>query len=384
MKVALISTPWKKVPPDGYGGIESVIADIIKGVVELNLNINFSLFSVKETAFTDQMQFLKNKVKLDWFFEKEQYHEIGNEATKVWIEALHAMKAWASISPDTQLIHDHSGICFAMKADSRQRPPILITLHGPLDTPFIQAFYRFLSKTPGIFFTSISNAQRKSLPDIPYIRTVYNGVDIKEFPFREKKKNYLLTLGRITPVKGQKEAIEIAKAVDIPLVIAGFVENTPLAQRYWLEEIRPKIQLDLSEDENKVKTLQSLINTDNCPKIIYFGEANSTNKKWLYSRAKAFLMPISWEEPFGLVMIEAMASGTPVIALKRGAALEIVENGVTGFLCDNLEDMIFALRNLEKISSFKCRERVRKFFSHTKMAEEYFKLYTLLNQKAFC
>lgn len=377
MRVALISTPWKKVPPDGYGGTENVVANILAGANELNLDINFNLFTVGQSLETPQIQNLNGRIKTGWIFEKEYYAEIGNANNRTWVETLHAMHAWNMVAESgADIIHDHSGIVFSTIArTANRRVPILITLHGALNTPLIQDFYRLLAKSPYIYFNSISNAQRKALPDLPYIGTVHNGIKVEDFPFRKDKENYLLILGRITPVKGQKEAIEIAKSLDIPLVIAGSVEDTSEAKEYWQTIIEPRIEADLSRSAHKMLQLRSLFKIGNLPKVIYFGEADSENKKWLYATAKAFLMPIFWEEPFGLVMIEAMASGTPVVALRRGAAPEIVEHGRTGFLANNIKEMIAALKQIHSISPNECRERVVKHFSSTKMAEGYSKLY---------
>lgn len=387
MRVAIISTAWKKVPPNGYGGIENVVANILTGSRELGLDIDFNLFTVGQSYKTLQIQNLNSRVKPSWFFQDECYPEIGNETTKVWIEAIHAMCAWDMVlneKPD--IIHDHSGIGFTMIARFiKERPPILVTLHGSLDIPLIQDFYRLLAKTPGIYFNSISNAQRRALPELPYVGTVYNGVKLDELPFSQDKENYLLILGRITPVKGQKEAIEAAKSLNIPLVIAGSVENNSEAEKYWQNHVMPQIEADLSKENSKIWQLRSLFKTANSPGVIYFGEADSEDKKLLYAKARAFMMPIYWEEPFGLVITEAMACGTPVVAFKRGAAPEIVEDGLTGFLVDNTKEMVDALRQVDVISPYECRKRVEEKFSHKKMAESYSKFYgDILRQNSVC
>lgn len=371
IRVALIGTSWKPVPPDGYGGIENVIYDIISGSQELD--VSFCLFTVKETT---DMRKLPAGVDIHWFFEKGMYPEIGNEATKMWIEANHAMAAWEHVkNGNFDLVHDHSGIGFGMIASSLlDRPPILTTLHGPLTFPFIQHYYRFLERKLGIYFNSISYAQRKAMPDLAYIGNVYNGANLTTIPFGREKDDYLLVIGRITPDKGQREAIEVARALGYNLVIAGAVEQTPRSVEYWRECVERELDENLEGARDMIPILRERIEKEK-GKIFYVGEADTTQKFELFRRARATLMPITWEEPFGLVMIESLATGTPVVGFNRGSVPEIITDGENGFIVRDTEEMIKKLERISRISPDTCRETVEKKFSHTVMARGYHDLY---------
>lgn len=379
LRVALIGTSWKLIPPNGYGGIENVIFDLITGSKELD--IDFTLFSVRETLEAGK---IPKNVPIHWFFESEMYSEIANEQTKMWIEASHAMAAWEMVRKhDFDLIHDHSGIGFAMIAGSVPlRPPVLMTLHGPLEQNFFQYYYRFLNEKPGIFFNSISYAQRKPMPDLNYAGNVYNGLNFENVPFSNEKKNYIFIIGRITPCKGQKEAISVAKELGINLVIAGKVETNYEGMEYWEKEIEPRIDVKINETSNIFEHLEYELSKD-LPQIIYFGEADTRQKFHLYKYAKASLMPISWEEPFGLVMIESMATGTPVVGFRRGSVPEIISHGENGYIVENIEEMISAIEHISVLSPEMCRKSVVKRFSSLVMARSYDEIYRkILKQHA--
>ena len=370
LRVAVVGTSWKSIPPNGYGGIENVVFDLITGSQELD--ISFSLFSVGETVESGK---IPENVDVQWLFKKGMYPEITNEATKIWIEANHAMAAWEYVAcGNIDVIHDHSGIGFGMIAGScMERPPILTTLHGPLTTPLIQQYYRFLSHKPGIYFNSISYAQRRDLPEIPYLGNVYNGVNLDGIPFEEHKQDYLLILGRITPFKGQKEAVEAAKRLGIKLVIAGTVEQNSQAIAYW-RDIERELSENIDGASDKISCADEWLRRQG-DGVLYFGEADTNQKFELFKNARATLMPISWEEPFGLVMIESLATGTPVVGFNQGSVSEIISHGQNGFIVENTEEMISALRNIARISPFACRESVRERFSHSVMARAYHELY---------
>ncbi len=371
LRVALIGTSWKPIPPDGYGGIENVVYDLITG--SRGLDISWSLFTVGETVDLGK---LPSEVDVRWFFEKGMYPEIGNEATKVWIEANHAMAAWEHVSRENfDLIHDHSGIGFGMIAGSvTRRPPILMTLHGPLDIPLIQHYYRFLEKRREIYFNSISYAQRTAIPDLTYVGNVYNGVNLEHVPFERQKDNYLLILGRITPDKGQREAIEVARKLGINLVIAGSVEQTPRSITYWREAVECELDENLDGAPEKIAALRMGL-ANGRGKIFYVGEADTPQKFELFKRAHATLMPISWEEPFGLVMIESLATGTPVVGFNRGSVPEIIAHGENGYIVKDTDEMIRAIGSLSRILPETCRESVEKRFSNNVMANAYHRVY---------
>ncbi len=227
--------------------------------------------------------------------------------------------------------------------------PVVSTLHDPLHPWYSELFTMYRAKNH--HFISISNSQRKPRKDLRYAATVYNGVDTNLFVPNGKKDDYLLFVGRLVPEKGVKEALEIAKRSRHKLLIAGPI--FPDGRRYFNEHIKP------------------LLNT----RRRYIGYIKREELLPYYQKAKALLMPIQWEEPFGMNMIEAMACGTPVIALKRGAAKEVVAHKRTGFVCKTVDEMVESIQHVSEIDPLECRRRVIQKFSIEKMVDGYEKVF---------
>ncbi|OHA76203.1 MAG: hypothetical protein A3I38_02725 [Candidatus Wildermuthbacteria bacterium RIFCSPLOWO2_02_FULL_47_10] len=372
-RVGLISSAWLAVPPNGYGGIESVIADLIAG--SQNLPVDLRLFTVGETSEKD---LLSRRITLGWHFQKGLYSEIGDSPQNIFYEATHAVaaRAWLE-AQNVELVHDHAGVVSqAIALTAQPAVPTLITLHGPLDLPWVQDFYRLFRGIKNIYFNSISDAQRRALPDIDYIATVYNGIDMAKFPVAAIKKDYCLIIGRITPDKGQHAAIEAAREAGLHLVIAGHVESSDAGRKYWQESIEPEIDISLNEKHNPMRALREILSIrDDRPLVIYFGEADFKQKCELYGLARCTLMPIFWEEPFGLVMVESMACGTPVVGFNRGSVPEVVTDWESGFVVPDTAGMVRAIENVNRISPKNCRRYAEKMFSAERMAENYFRLY---------
>ena len=223
--------------------------------------------------------------------------------------------------------------------------PVVYTQHDPFYDWYRELYE--LYQTPSQHFVSISNNQRRDAPDLPYIKTIYNGIDINKFPFGKNHEDYLLFAGRIVPQKGVKEAVEIARRTGKRLLIIGPVY--PDGQGYFDQYIKPFLD----------------------DKILYLGYMEQTQLVKYYQKAAAFLMPIQWEEPFGLTMVEAMACGTPVIALRRGAVPEVVEHGKTGFVVDSISEMEKAIGHLDQIDRRACREHVAEKFNIERVIDEY-------------
>lgn len=246
------------------------------------------------------------------------------------------------------------------------KTPIVFTLHDPLNYPLgtntlklIYNHYR-KNKIKNVYFVSISNAQRKPLPTLNYAATIYNGIDTKKFSFKKERGNYLAFSGRVMARKGVDIAVQAARKTGEKLKIAGEIPSDRLD--YWETEIKPYLSR----------------------KITYQGMLNQKQMIPFYQKAKALLLPIRWEEPFGLVMIEAMACGTPVIAFNRGSVPEVVKDGKTGFIVKNLKEMIEAIKKIDQIERRECRKWVEKKFTIEKMVDGYEKLYykiLLLNEK---
>jgi len=242
------------------------------------------------------------------------------------------------------------------------KTPVVYTLHDPIYSWRAKVFEMY--QTNNQYFISLSNAQRKPAPNLNWAGTVYNGIDLKFFPFNPKPKNYFLFLGRILAKKGAHLAIEVAIKTKENLIMAG--DRPDL--KFWKEKIKPYL---------KRKNI----------KYVGFLPYGKTHE--LYKNAKALLCPIQWEEPFGLTFIESMACGTPVIAFKRGSAPEIIKDGVTGFLVDpyekggkpNIDGFIEAIKKIDQIKRANCRNWVKEKFTVERMVEEYEKVFLkILNQ----
>ncbi|EKD46225.1 MAG: hypothetical protein ACD_68C00087G0002 [uncultured bacterium] len=237
------------------------------------------------------------------------------------------------------------------------KTPVVITLHDQFKFPRTLIF-NYYKKQPNLYYVSISKDQRQPMPHLQYGGTVYNGTDIKNFVFSEKKGKYLFTAGRIIPKKGFHLAIAASLKSGVPLKFAGNIgSNTD--RNYYDQKLKPFLN-------NRIQYLGTLSHKVIAP---YF------------RNAQAFLFPIKWEEPFGLVMIEAMACGTPVIAFNHGSVPEVVKDGVTGFIVNNVEEMVEAIKKVDQIDRRKCREHVEKNFSVEKMIDNYEKVYYKLAKK---
>jgi glycosyltransferase involved in cell wall biosynthesis len=235
---------------------------------------------------------------------------------------------------------------------------MLTTMHNAItqDTQFVWDHYQG-------WYNTISHAQRASMPAVcsgNFAGVVHNAIDVETFPFSTQKDDYLLFLSRIGPEKGTHLAIEVARRLGMRLLVAGKVDRVD--QAYYHEVVEPLIDGE---------------------QVVFLGEADASAKRELYRRAYCLLLPLCWEEPFGLVMAEAMACGTPVVAFARGAAPEIVVDGVTGYLVEDVDGMVEAVRNAERIDPARCRQHVMEHFSPQVMAERYLASYrTILDRTA--
>lgn len=222
---------------------------------------------------------------------------------------------------------------------------VIYTLHDPVYEWHKELYEMYAS--PNQHFVSISNNQRRDAPDLPYLDNVYNGTDTSLFDLSLEHDGYLLFSGRINPVKGVKEAIRVARDSQHKLLIAGPPDHGHAD--YFEQHIKPEL------DEN----------------ILYLGRMDQEQLKTYYQKAKALLTPVQWEEPFGLTTIEAMACGTPVISLNRGAAPEIIADGKTGFICSSVSEMVEAVAKVDSISREACRRHVERNFSYDVMVNSY-------------
>ena len=263
--------------------------------------------------------------------------------------------------------------------------PIVMTLHVSAEDSSLGGAYQrwanHLLASPLVYCAAISEYQKRQYSDLVNAENVvYHGIDVEEYPvkYEPDKGSYLFTIGRITPDKGQDKAIEIAKKTGSKLIIAGCVQNKP-ADREFFAGLKNSIDLSVEVDKHPVdddyyaRVIKPLLDCDK--QIIYIGEISSEHKKHWYRHAQATLFPIQWGEPFGLVLVESMACGTPVVALNRGAVPEIVVDGKTGFVVDSVDAMIETVSRIDSIDPSDCRKHVQNHFSITSMAYKYSELY---------
>ena len=254
------------------------------------------------------------------------------------------------------LLHFHLDY-YPFSLFSRQRTPFITTLHGRLDLPEHQPVFKTFGRTP---IVSISNSQRRPVLQANWIRTIYHGVPEELLTPRPTKQVYLAALGRIAPEKSMDRAIRIARRCGIPLKIAAKVD--PVDQDYYEQIIKPLLDPPLIE---------------------YVGEISDQEKSEFLCGAIALLVTIDWSEPFGLVMIEAMACGTPIIARVRGSVPEIMEEGQTGFVIKDLDGAVRAAKEVSRLDRRRCRKVFEKRFTSTRMASEYVHIYQQLIDSAF-
>ncbi|MET9323552.1 glycosyltransferase family 4 protein [Streptomyces sp. NPDC003038] len=339
LDIAMVSTPWYELPPVAYGGIESMCAALVDGLVERGHQV--TVIGVGSNGTKGRF------VAVDDTPRGEQLGSAGPEV----LHAARVARILRGLHPD--VIHDHST---AGPLQAGQRPaPTVMTAHGPVSGE-TGDYYRALGDT--VHLVAISHAQREQAPDIPWSGQVHNAVRTLDHPFREHKGDRALFLGRIAADKGVHLAIDAARRAGVPITVAGRC-NGPEERLYLEREILPR----LGEDAHWV------------------GEADLRVKLDLLARARCLLFPICWEEPFGMVMIEAMACGTPVVALRRGSVPEIVEHGVTGYICDHPAELADAVRCVDRLSPRACRRRVLEHFDTAQMTSGYASLYQLLAER---
>jgi glycosyltransferase involved in cell wall biosynthesis len=326
VRIAVIAPVWIPVPPPGYGGIEQVVSLLVEELVARGHDV--TLFASGDSRTKATLRSVYDVAPTDRLWE------IGPEASHVGFAFRQATMTYRD-GEGFDLVHDHTqhlGVAFAATLDT----PVFHTEHFVLDEER-EAFYRRFEDD--VYLTAISRHQTEVCPALPWRGVVYNAVDVDGFPYRERKDDYLLCLGRITERKGQDAAIEVARRAGIPLVIAGRVH--PAEAAFFETKILPHVDGET---------------------VTFAGEVPHDRKLELLAGARALLSPIREPEPFGLVMAEAMACGTPVVATPLGAVPEVITDGVTGFCASGEEAMAAAVVRTGEISPGRCRdEAVRRF-----------------------
>ncbi|EHL98153.1 glycosyltransferase, group 1 family protein [Acetobacteraceae bacterium AT-5844] len=335
MRIAQIAPLFEAVPPKLYGGTERVVHSLTEELVALGHDV--TLFASGDSVTSAKLAAMRPEaLRLD-------------PTVKDWVAHYHRMvEHVARRAHEFDVIHSHIDY-FPLGLLSRQPVPFLTTLHGRLDLPEFAEIYSTYEHTP---FVSISDHQRRPIPNLNWARTVLHGMPKDRLRPLDVERDYFAFLGRVSPEKGLDRAIRIAAAAGVKLKVAAKVDNADKA--YFENEIKP------------------LLSTGH---VEFIGEINDEQKPAFLSGAHALLFPIRWPEPFGLVMIEAMACGTPVIAFRDGSVPEVMEDGVTGFIVESEEQALEALKKIPTLDRALVRARFDERFTARRMAEDYVDLY---------
>lgn len=336
MRIAQVAPLLERVPPPAYGGIELVVGLLTDELVRRGHEV--TLFASGDSiSLAKLVSVHPHALRLDRTIKDYSIYEML-ELASVYQRA-----------EEFDIIHSHMGYA-ALPYANLVKTPTVHTLHG-IFTPDNEKMFSFGKKQP---YVSISDAQQEPRLGLNYVATVYNGIDINSYEFHAQPEDppYLAFLGRISPEKGVHLAIEIAKQSGWRLKMAGKVDAVDV--EYFETVIKPQI------DGKQIQ---------------YLGEANHAQKNALMGGAVATLFTITWREPFGLVMVESMASGTPVIAMKLGSTKEVISHGKTGFLCDGIQECINAIDRVTELDRYACRKHVENRFSIEQMVDGYEAVY---------
>ncbi len=361
----------------GYGPIETVIYNIDKGMRSLG---HRSIVACSGDSKVVGEHYVTVDKSIGAYCN-DKTSENHKTMTTHLSKALHRASRG-----DIDIIHTHDAdaVEFLYNRVSSMRVPIVMTLHVPAKNSFMEgAYQRWCNPlaSPLVYCVPISEYQKRPYNELVNAKSVvHHGIEIEDFPVKNapEKESYLFTIGRITADKGQDKAIEVARKTGSKLIIAGCVQNKA-ADREFFAGLKNSIDLSVevgkspANDDYYDKVIKPLVDSDK--QIIYIGEINSEQKKQWYRHARATLFPIQWGEPFGLVLIESMACGTPVIALNKGSVPEIIVDGKTGFVVDSITAMIEAVGRIDSIDPLECRRLARLNFSVTSMAYKYSELY---------
>ncbi|MHB8842255.1 MAG: glycosyltransferase family 4 protein [Candidatus Aquicultor sp.] len=332
MKIAQIAPIWYAIPPKGYGGIEYVVHCITEGLVQKGHDV--TLFASGDSI---------TKAKLISPYKVAPSERIG----QTYPDLIHVMQAY-QMAGEFDIIHDHSGLIGPV-IGSFTKTPVLHTLHGPA-TDEAKDFYGKMKDS--IYYNGISDFQREKFGALNFVGTIYNGMDLDKYEYNDKKEDYMFFLGRMNPEKGAHVAVEVARKTGKKLIMVSKMTE-PHEKAYYEAKVKPLL----------------------APNIELMGEVDTETKIEMFKKASCFLFPIQWPEPFGLVMTEALACGTPVLAMKNGSVPEIIDHGKTGFICNTTDEMVEAVSKVDTIEPIDCRRHVEKHFSTNKMVDCYVKAY---------
>ncbi len=337
MRIALIAPPWMPVPPPLYGGTEMVVDRLARGFQAAGHEV--MLFTTGDSTCP---------VPRQWILERSEHLRMG----AVVPELRHVIHGYEA-ARGFDVVHDHT-LAGPIHAQTIPDQVVVTTNHGPFNDELLD-IYR--SMVPRVAVIAISHSQASHAAGMPIARVIHHGVEPEEFPVGKGDGGYFLFLGRMAPDKGARRAALVARQAGVPLLIAAKMRE-PLEFEYFEEQVKPLLGGDIE----------------------FVGEVGGAKKLKLLGDARALLNPIRWVEPFGLVMIEALACGTPVLTFPQGAAPEIVDDGITGFFCEDRDAMAEAVHRVDELNRSACRAAVEERFSYDRMVAEHLELFeSLLN-----
>lgn len=335
MRIAQVAPLWESVPPKLYGGTERIVSYVTEELVRMGHDVTLFASGDSETA-----------ARLEAVCPQALRLNSGifnRDAPMIMLQE----RALGAVG-DFDVVHSHLDF-LGFPLARRNSVPVVTTLHGRLDLPELEPVFREYSEMP---LVSISHAQRRPLSWANWQATIHHGLPCDLYTFHPQSDGYLAFLGRISPEKRPDQAIEIAKRTGLPLRIAAKVD--PADQQYYRSEIEPLLDPPLVE---------------------FIGEISDAEKDDFIGNALALVCPYDWPEPFGLVLIEALACGTPVLAYRRGSIPEIIDDGITGFVCESLAEMAEAVERLPLIDRRRCRSAFEERFTADRMARDYVAMY---------
>lgn len=379
LKIAVIAPPWLSLYPGCYYGIEIVVQNLASALTKSGHQVE--LFTVSGT---------KTKVsKTHWYHKDDQYKHIHRpyyEATSIIIAHIQYALNIIRAQGDFDIVHDHNSYLGpAILSNATDLPPVLHTLHEPFTDrrilsrgiPDNKLMFEQFRHIKNLYFNGVSKSQLKNAPAAikSHLKgAVYNGVDLRDHFYGSKKDNYFLFSGSITPDKGIDVAARVCFELGLELKIAGTIGGGIKSPAQLKRELKNAARRD-NEDLSFKFFKQSVLLYLKPRQLEYLGSVSGIRKKRLYSRAKAFLNPIDRDEPFGMSVVDALASGTPVVSYKRGAMPEIIQHGVNGFLANNYQEFKQYVKRVGEINPENCRKSVEKRFSADIMAQNYINLY---------
>jgi glycosyltransferase involved in cell wall biosynthesis len=335
MHIAMLAPIAWRTPPRHYGPWENVASLLTEGLVASGHDV--TLFATADSQTSGNLHAIC----------PQGYEEDRSMIPKVW-ECLHISELFEH-ADGYDIIHNHFDY-LPLTYSSLTTTPVLTTIHGFSSPSILPVYKKYNHKT---FYVSISDTDRS--PELNYIKTIHHGIDITQFDFQPRFENSLIFFGRIHKDKGARQAIDIARACNRKLILAGIIQD----QKYYDRHVAPHLDND---------------------KIIYVGSVGPVERSRLLGNACALLHPIQFDEPFGLSVIESMACGTPVIAFNRGSMSELIENGKSGFLVENMTEAIEKVAHLKEIDRADCRHHVERYFTVDRMIHEYIHVYQMILQ----